>query len=80
MVIIVHSGNTLKVTAKGNFSEEIEDGAYVNLQVKFGLVILVRTKADLCEQLATVDKECPIEKGETTIEKDIELPKVIPPV
>lgn len=50
------------------------------LQVKYGLIRLVSTKADLCEQVSNVDKECPIKKGEVTIKKDVDLPKEIPPV
>ncbi len=60
--------------------EDIEKGAYVVLQVKYGLIRLVNTQADLCEQVSNVDLECPIEKGKITITKDVELPKEIPPV
>jgi hypothetical protein len=61
-------------------SEEVGEGAYVVLQVKYGLIRLVSTKADLCEQVANVDMKCPLEKGKTTITKSVELPKEIPPV
>ena len=50
------------------------------MQVKYGLIRLVNTEADLCEQVANVDLECPIKKGKTVITKDVELPKEIPPV
>ena len=60
--------------------ETIEDGAYVHLQVKYGVIRLITTKADLCEQLKNVDIECPIEEGPLTITKTVELPKEIPPV
>lgn len=60
--------------------EDIEDNAYVILQVKYGLIRLVNTQANLCEQVTNVDLECPIEKGKITITKDVELPKEIPPV
>ena len=50
------------------------------LQVKYGLIRLVNTEADLCEQVSNVDLTCPIKKGKTTIVKDVELPKEIPPV
>lgn len=50
------------------------------LQVKYGLIRLVSTKADLCEQVSNVDMECPIEKGKAVITKDVELPNEIPPV
>jgi hypothetical protein len=60
--------------------EDVEEGAYVMLQVKYGLIRLVNTQADLCEQVSNVDLSCPIEKGKTTITKDVDLPKEIPPV
>jgi len=69
----------LTIQAKGNFTEKIEEGAFVYLTVKWGLVRLIYQKVDLCEQMKEVDKECPIEKGETTITKDVTLPAQIPP-
>ncbi|KAL1864505.1 hypothetical protein VTK73DRAFT_5831 [Phialemonium thermophilum] len=73
------AGQTLSITAVGAASKDIEDGAYVNLQVKYGLIRLVNTKADLCKQIGNVDLECPIEKGLVSIKKDVDLPKEIPP-
>jgi len=61
-------------------SEDVGPGAYVVLQVKYGLIRLINQEADLCEQVANVDLECPIKKGKTTITKDVDLPKEIPPV
>jgi hypothetical protein len=52
----------------------------VNLQVKYGLIRLISTTADLCEQIKNVDLECPIEKGKLSITKSVDLPKEIPPV
>ena len=60
--------------------KDVEAGAYVTLQVKYGLIRLVNQRADLCEQVGNVDLECPIKKGKTTITKDVELPSEIPPV
>lgn len=73
-------GAILTIEAVGTFTEDVEQGAYVNLQVKYGLIRLVNTKADVCEQVKNVDLECPIKKGKTVITKDIQLPKEIPPV
>lgn len=77
---MVNSGNTLTIKAEGTLLEDVGEGAYVILQVKYGLIRLVSTKADLCDQVENVDMECPIKKGKTTITKDVELPKEIPPV
>lgn len=52
----------------------------MNLEVKYGLITLVRQTADLCEQIVNVDLECPLEKGEMTLTKQVELPRQIPPV
>lgn len=72
-------GSTLTIEAVGELLEDVAEGAYVVLQVKYGLIRLVNTEADLCEQVSNVDLSCPIKKGVTTIVKDVELPKEIPP-
>lgn len=73
------AGSNLVIKAVGTVYETIEDGAYVNLQVKYGLIRLVNTKADLCEQIKNVDLVCPIEKGVLSLTKSVDLPKEIPP-
>jgi ML domain len=57
----------------------VEAGAYVVLQVKYGLITLVKQTMDLCDQVKNVDLDCPIE-GDVTITKDVDLPREIPPV
>ncbi|EFX03826.1 ml domain containing protein [Grosmannia clavigera kw1407] len=73
------AGQTLVITASGTVSETITEGAYVLLQVKYGLIRLISTTADLCEQIGEVDLECPIEKGLLSITKSVDLPNEIPP-
>jgi len=73
------AGKTLTIEAVGTLLEDIEKTAFVILQVKYGLIRLVNTQADLCDQVSNVDMECPIKKGKITITKDVELPKEIPP-
>lgn len=75
-----NSGQKLTIEAVGTLTKDVEKDAYVQLQVKYGLIRLVSTRADLCEQVSNVDMECPIKKGKVTITKDVELPKEIPPV
>ncbi|KAF6829420.1 phosphatidylglycerol phosphatidylinositol transfer protein [Colletotrichum plurivorum] len=72
------AGKELVIKASGVVKENIEKGAYVLLQVKYGLIRLISTKADLCEQIENVDLECPIEKGTLSITKSVELPNEIP--
>jgi len=73
------AGVTLTIVAEGYAKKTIKEGAYVLLQLKWGLIRLINTKADLCEQIKNVDIECPIEEGKISIQKDIQLPKEIPP-
>lgn len=73
------SGQTLVIEAQGTFKEDIAEGAYVVLQVKYGLIKLLSTKADLCEQIGEVDMKCPIKAGQLQITKDVDLPAQIPP-
>ena len=51
----------------------------MHLQVKYGLITIIRQDADLCSQVKNVDLECPLKKGELALTKDVELPKQIPP-
>jgi len=73
------AGATLTIEASGIVKEDITEGAYVKLQVKYGYIKLLDTQADLCEEIKNVDLECPIEKGKISITKEVELPKEIPP-
>ncbi|KAK4112113.1 hypothetical protein N656DRAFT_732195 [Canariomyces notabilis] len=73
------AGVTLVIEATGTVKETIVDGAYVNLQVKYGYIRLINTQADLCKEIKNVDLDCPIEKGKISVIKSIDLPKEIPP-
>ena len=70
----------MTISAKGTLLERIEKGATVNLEVKWGLITLIKQTVDLCDELENVDMECPLEKGEMILTKEVELPKQIPPV
>ena len=73
------SGKTLSIKAHGNFTETVQAGSYIKVQVKYGLITLLNNQFDLCEQMSNVDEECPL-SGEKTITKDVEIPKKVPPV
>ncbi|OTA63741.1 MD-2-related lipid-recognition, partial [Hypoxylon sp. EC38] len=73
------TGAELVIRATGTVFETIDKGAYVNLVVKYGLIRLISTQADLCEQIKNVDLECPIEKGILSLTKAVEIPKEVPP-
>lgn len=80
MLTVVYSGETLSIHASGNFKEKIEEGAKVHITVKYGLITLINQESDLCDALSNVDMKCPLEKGEMTLKKDVDLPRQIPPV
>ncbi|PKS08828.1 hypothetical protein jhhlp_003437 [Lomentospora prolificans] len=73
------AGEELVIKAVGYAAKDIEEGAYVLLTVKYGLIKLISTTADLCEQIKNVDLECPIKEGELSITKSVDLPAEIPP-
>jgi hypothetical protein len=52
----------------------------VNVEVKWGVITLVKQTMDLCDQIENVDLKCPLEKGRMTLTKQVDLPKQIPPV
>ncbi|KAF7859596.1 hypothetical protein EAF04_008675 [Stromatinia cepivora] len=72
-------GDKLTIEAVGTLSQKLERGAYVILQVKYGLIRLINMQQDLCDQVSNVDLDCPIEEGKITITKDVDLPARIPP-
>ncbi|KAL4897921.1 ML domain-containing protein [Aspergillus ambiguus] len=72
-------GQSLTIKASGTLRETIDEGAYVLVEVKYGLITLLKQKADLCEQIANVDLKCPLEKGDMTLTKRVDLPAHIPP-
>lgn len=77
---MLSSGQTLKIKAEGYLKEKLEKGAYVLLEVKYGLITLIRQSPDLCDQLKNVDLECPLERGPLVLTKEVQLPAQIPPV
>jgi len=76
---MITRGKNLTIIANGRLKEKIDKGAYIQIQVKYGLITLVKQTIDLCEQIANVQLECPVEPGVLTLQKDVELPKQIPP-
>lgn len=67
------------IEATGNFTQEVVSGATVHLIVKYGLITLIRLETDLCEQMKTLDEECPLD-GSKVIRKKVDIPSKVPPV
>ncbi len=70
----------MTITASGTLKQTIQKGAQVDINVRYGLITLIKQTVDLCDQVQNVDLECPIEKGKLSLIKEVELPKEIPPV
>jgi hypothetical protein len=76
-LIVVQRGQKLTITANGTFSKDIEPGATVFLQVKYGLITLIKQEADLCDNLPKIDMSCPIEKGVLSLKKEVDIPRQV---
>ncbi|KAI1315291.1 Phosphatidylglycerol/phosphatidylinositol transfer protein [Mortierella claussenii] len=72
-------GQELSVDAKGYLSEDIVEGAKIDIVVKVGLIKLLVNTYDFCEESVKIDKPCPILAGEQSLQHTVELPKEIPP-
>ncbi|EMG48989.1 Phosphatidylglycerol/phosphatidylinositol transfer protein, partial [Candida maltosa Xu316] len=73
------AGSNLTFTAIGYVDKTIEDGAYVEVEVRYGFIKLIHQTYDLCEEIVKVDLECPIKKGKHIITKVVEIPQEVPP-
>lgn len=72
-------GQNLTFVASGYLSKDIEDGAYVDVDVRYGFIRLIHQTFNLCEEVEKVDLECPIKKGQQLISKLVEIPNEVPP-
>lgn len=71
-------GENLTFVATGFLSETIVDGAYVEVDVRYGFIRLIHQTFDLCEEITNVDMQCPVLKGEQIISKEVEIPNEVP--
>lgn len=72
-------GQNLTITATGFLAQDIEEGAYVDVDVRYGFIRLIHQTFNLCEESKNLDIECPIEKGEQIITKEVAIPAEVPP-
>jgi len=73
------AGAELLIKATGTIKEDIVEGAYMQLTVKYGLIRLISTKADFCDQIGKADLECPVKAGKIEVTKAVDIPAEIPP-
>ncbi|KAH7911964.1 ML domain-containing protein [Hygrophoropsis aurantiaca] len=73
-------GQDLTVKVVGEATEVVEEGAYADVVVKLGLIKLLQRRFDVCEEArsANASVQCPVTKGEYTVEHTVALPKEIP--
>lgn len=72
-------GEKLTIKATGDFKDKVEQGFKMHLQVKYGLITLINQQADGCDTIGKADLQCPLDKGEMTLTKEVDLPREIPP-
>ncbi|KAF7290154.1 ML domain-containing protein [Mycena indigotica] len=74
-------GKELTVKVNGTVERRVEDGAWVDVVVKIGVIKLLARKFDICEEAenANATVQCPVEKGEYAVTQSFDLPKEIPP-
>jgi hypothetical protein len=72
-------GANLTFVAEGWLLQDVVDGAYVEVDVRYGYIRLIHQTFDICEEVQKVDLECPIKKGKQIITKSVEIPNEVPP-
>ncbi|QEU61664.1 Npc2 [Kluyveromyces lactis] len=75
-------GENLTIAAAGVLQTTIEEGAYIDIEVRLGYIKLISQTYDLCEQLEENDIDglkCPIEEGVYELNKIVEIPSEVPP-
>lgn len=77
LILFLRSGKNLTIAASGTLHNDIEAGAKVHLQVKYGLITLINQQTDLCEQVKNVDLECPLKAGDLKLTKEVSLPSQV---
>ncbi|KAK7206155.1 Phosphatidylglycerol/phosphatidylinositol transfer protein [Myxozyma melibiosi] len=71
-------GADLFIEAEGILKDTIGEGAFVEVEVRYGFIRLVKETIDLCEQVEKADKSCPLDRGVIKFSKSVELPGEIP--
>lgn len=75
-------GQNLTISALGNLHDTVEEGAYVDVEVRLGYIKLLTQTYDLCETLEENDVDgltCPLTAGLYSVVKEVEIPAEVPP-
>ncbi|KAJ1981646.1 hypothetical protein H4R34_001994 [Dimargaris verticillata] len=73
-----HKGQSLLIEGSGRLSEDIVEGSFVDVTVKWGVIVLIRKRYQLCDLAGEIDEKCPVKQGKVTIKKAIDIPKEVP--
>lgn len=71
-------GQNLTIYAEGFVEKTIVDGAYVDVDVKYGYLRLLRQEYDLCEESGNAGVECPIKEGKLVVNTSVAIPAQFP--
>ncbi|KZV96819.1 hypothetical protein EXIGLDRAFT_642868, partial [Exidia glandulosa HHB12029] len=73
------SGENVTVYAVGTVYKAIEEGAFVDITVKLGLIKIHTERVDICKIVEeNGERECPLEPGEYTVNQTVTIPGVAP--
>lgn len=75
----LYRGGSISVLVSGNVRKTVKAGAYAKITIKYGLIQLISTTVDLCEQLGSVGVQCPVKTGPFMISKSLDMPSAVPP-
>ncbi|KAG1447802.1 hypothetical protein G6F56_009144 [Rhizopus delemar] len=68
---LIVPGGQLNISAIGILTQPIQEGAYADAVIKFGLVKLVQNKLNICKDLTwrkdNMEVQCPVEKGSVEV-------------
>lgn len=75
-------GGNLVMTASGLVLDTIQEGAYIEVTVKLGMIQILKKNFDLCELLYEnkddLGLECPVSPGTYDLFKEVEIPPQAP--
>ncbi|ORX89774.1 hypothetical protein K493DRAFT_318434 [Basidiobolus meristosporus CBS 931.73] len=72
-------GQVLRIEGSGVFTDEVGEGSYTTIFVKYGRIRILQMKIDTCKEIKQIGEECPLGPGPQNIDVEVELPKEIPP-
>ncbi|EPZ35323.1 hypothetical protein O9G_000719 [Rozella allomycis CSF55] len=69
-------GSSLNITVVGNLKSVIDQGSYVKVRVRYGLITVVNTKIDLCKEISDYPElpQCPVQPGRIAISEVTDMP------